>query len=342
MELNSDYFKTIQGSIGCKNKKEVNMAEIQKRFARDFDNSIGVVYNAVRNDKNQDFIITKSNKNILAFTRPGEELNVGDIVFCNSSHWLVTDKPFQNNEIYNSGIIIRCNREIKWQNPITKEIISRWCFAERPYATGISEGKVVSVPDRTFSVKLPYDSETIQVDIGKRFVLETINGIQKTYKLEMPDINTNKFQDSDGGLIIWNLKFSSDINPAIDNIELGICDYIEPVSPPPLVESNPTLLRCEIVGRDSIKIGGSERSYTAKFYAADGVTEIADGSVIAKWDISLPAGLEEYFEITQNANSVLIKVSDCEALIGENISLKLSDDNRIYNSVMLNIDLVVM
>ena len=275
-------------------------------------------------------------------TMPNEVVLLGDIISWNGMHWLITQVDF-DDEIVMRGEIEQCNREIKWQNPVTKEIISRWCFAERPYATGINEGKVVSVPDRAFRVKLPYDSETIQVDIGKRVVLEVINGKQKTYELEMPDLNTNKFQDSEGGFIVWNLKFSSDIDPLRDNLELGICNYIEPDTPPlPPVNPDPTFLKCEIVGRDSIRIGGSARPYNAKFYGTDGVTEITDGSVIAKWDISLPAGLEKYFEITQNANSVLIKVSDCEALIGENISLKLSDDNRIYNSVMLNIDLVVM
>lgn len=275
-------------------------------------------------------------------TMPKETVRLGDIISWNEMHWLITQVDF-DDEIVMRGEIEQCNREIKWQNPITKEIISRWCFAERPYATGINEGKIVSIPDRVFRVKLPYDNETVQVDIGKRFVLETINGVQKTYELEMPDLNTNKFQDSEGGFIVWNLKFSSDIDPARDNIELGICDYIIPDEPPiPPIEPDPTLLKCVIIGRDNVKIGGSARPYTAKFYEADGVTEITDGSVVAKWDIILPTGLEKYFEITQNANSISIKVLYCEKLFGENIALQLTDENGLYGQSELLIDLAVM
>lgn len=275
-------------------------------------------------------------------TLPNEIVSIGDIVIWNKMHWLITEVDF-DDEITMSGSMIQCNREIKWQNPVTKEIISRWCFAERPYATGIDEGKVLSIPDRVFRVKLPYDSETVQVDIGKRFVLETINGNQIVYELEMPDLNTNKFQDSDGGFIVWNLKYKSIINPATDNIELGICDYIEPyITPIPPINPDPTLLKCEIVGRDSIKVGGSARSYTAKFYETDGVAEITDSSVVAKWDISLPYGLEKYFKITQNANSISIKVLDCEGLFDENVVLRLADENDLYGQRELFIDLVVM
>lgn len=275
-------------------------------------------------------------------TLPGEKVAIGDSVIWNKMHWLITEVDF-DDEITMSGMMIQCNREIKWQNPITKEIISRWCFAERPYATGINEGNVVSVPDRMFRVKLPYDSETIQVDIGKRFVLETINNRQIVYELEMPDLNTNKFQDSDGGFIVWNLKYDNFIDTSRDSVELGICDYVEIEEPPlPPIDPDPTLLKCEIVGRDSIKIGGSARSYTAKFYKADGVTEINNNSVVAKWDISLPIGFEKYFTITPNANSISIKVLDNESLYGEKIVLHLSDGNNVYAQSELSIDLVVM
>lgn len=273
-------------------------------------------------------------------TLPNETVNIGDSIVWKNMHWLVTEVDF-DDEITMSGTIIQCNREIKWQNPITKEIISRWCFAERPYATGISEGNVISVPDRMFRVKLPYDSETIQVDIGKRFALETINDVQKTYSLEMPDLNTNKFQDSDGGFIVWNLKFSTDIDSARDNIELGICDYIEPDSPTPPIEPDPTLLRCEIVGSSELKIGSIARKWTAKFYDVNGI-EITDNSVLAKWDIVYPNGYEKWFESTQNGNFISIKALDCDDLIGGSFVLKLNDNNGLYQIIEKYIDLVVM
>ena len=51
------YLRAIQGTIGCKTTKDAKVAATRARFAKDFDSSINVVYDALRNDTQQDLII---------------------------------------------------------------------------------------------------------------------------------------------------------------------------------------------------------------------------------------------------------------------------------------------
>lgn len=229
--MDISYLKAIQNAKGCQNEKSVKVNEVRERFARDFDKSINVVYNATRNDVQQDFIIVpQGNKDnqFAIYARPNEEINIGDIIYWNTLHWIITDKAF-DDEIYTIGTMERCNRTIKWQNPDTKEIIERWCLAEKPYTSNIRYSTVMSISEREYKIKLPYDDETKLVDIDKRFMLDIINGKPRTYKIQSVDGITNRYQDINGGFLVWNLVQDQSGQPN-DNLELGICDYLAPSS----------------------------------------------------------------------------------------------------------------
>lgn len=225
--IDINYFKAIQNAKGCQHEKDVKVNEVKTRFAEDFDSSINVVYDATRNDIPQDFIIVpKSNKDneFDVYTRPDEDINIGDIIYWNTLHWIITDKAF-DNEIYNIGTMVRCNRTIRWQNPVTKEIIERWCLAQKPYTSNIRYSKVMDISEREYKITLPYDEETKLVDIDSRFMLEVINGNPRTYTLTSVDSITNRYQDIEGGFLVWNLVQDQSNQPN-DNIELGVCNYI--------------------------------------------------------------------------------------------------------------------
>lgn len=341
MALGIDYFRAIQGGIGHTNVKDVKVAEVRRQFANDFDSSIGVVYDALRNDIQQDFIITptKESNKCSVYTRPDEELNIGDIIMWNKLHWLVIDKDFQN-DIYNAGTIVQCNRIIRWQNPITLEIIERWCFCSDPYSSGIDEGNVISVQDVKFKIQIPYDSETIQIMTDKRLMLDVINGKADTYKVISSNRITGKYQDIDGGFIKWIIQSDQSVADR-DNLELMICDYIDPGTPPePPEPSVSNLLKCEIIGRSNLRIGGSPRNYTAKFYASDGVTEVKDG-ISPVWKLVTPVGHEVYYKISlSNGNSVSICAEEYRFLVGDRLKLVLSNKDGLYSSAEMEIEVI--
>lgn len=339
MPLDMNYFRAIQGSLGCATEKDTQVEDVRRRFSYDFDTSINAVYDASRNEVQQDFIIvpTKEQNKCNVITRPGEEISIGDIIFWNKLHWLVTDKNFQS-EIYNSATIVRCNRIIKWQNVKTLEIISRWCLCTKPYTSNIEDGKILSTSNREYKIQLPFDSETRLIDLDKRFLLEEIGGVPRAYKMTSVDTLTNRYEDIDGGFLIWNLTQDTyDVHK--DNAELMIADYIDPGAPPaPPPGPDPTLLKCEILGRDCIKCGASAIRYDGIFYLSDNKTVAQN--INMEWAVSFPQNLEKNFDFKVFDSYITLRALDSEDIIGEKVEIKLVDSLSLYEQAKKIIEIV--
>lgn len=273
---------------------------------------------------------TKSDNKKNFVSLPDEFLNIGDSIQWNNMHWFVTSVDF-DDDITRRGTIQQCNRTIKWQNPDNKKIIERWCFCNNPYSSDITENNVLTTLSGKYEVQIPYDNETKIIDVGKRIMLDVIGKQPKIYKIDFVDANTNKFSDSDGGFITWTLG-SDEYNPNTDNIELMICDYIESDSPTPPTDVKHSYIK----GRNEIKTGYT-RKYEAVFYDEQG--EVVSG-VSPLWSYILPIGYESYFNIVQNGNFIEIECSDDENLIGQVITLVLSDENNIYSTHELKVTVV--
>lgn len=311
-----DYFRAIHNSTGLQYAKDAKVAEYRAQFAADFDSSINVVHGALRNDVPQDFIIVPTKTGCNLWARPGETFNIGDIIYYNTLHWLITDINF-SDDLTRSGEMVRCNRQIKWQNRKTGKIVERWCLATKPYTSNIAEGIAIANSNREYKIQLSYDEETIQIDLDRRFLLEVIDGIPKAYEVTSVDTLTNRYQDIDGGFLIWNLK-QCEYNPATDSAELMIADYFDPGVLP---DDSPTLLTCSITGRDTIRRGMS-RTYTATFLDASGA-DVSD-SVEVMWAID--AAKMSY---VQDGNTVRVTL-DGDVAEGEHVQITAADKDGRY------------
>lgn len=266
-------------------------------------------------------------------TLPDGIVNIGDIILWQEMHWLVTQVDF-DDEISRNGRMVQCNRQIHWQNPATYEIIERWCLVTKPYTSNIDEGTTISTSSREFKVQLPFDAETRLLDIDKRFMLEVIGGKPRTYSCTSVDQQTNKYQDIDGGFIVINLK-QDEAGRSEDRTDLMICDYKEPPSNP---EPSPDLLRCEISGRDNIRVGMS-RKYTVIFYDEDSVTPAAN--VVPVWSVDIPVGYESYVAWSTNGDSMEMSVTDAR-MIGQSVVVSVVDDGGLYGLTMMSVEVVDM
>lgn len=324
-----DYFRAIQNSTGVQHIKDAKVAEYNMRFAADFDTSINVVHGALRNDVAQDFIIVPTDTGCDIWARPGETFHIGDIIYYNTLHWLVTDINF-NDDLNRSGEMVRCNRQIRWQNKTTGEIVERWCLATKPYTSNINEGLSIATSNREFKIQLTYDEETLLVDLDRRFLLEVIDGTPKAYQVTSVDTITNRYQDADGGFIVWNLK-QCEYNAATDNAELMIADYVEKFQPPAVDDS---LLPCLISGRDTIRCG-TTRVYKPLFYLTDGTT--IDESVEPVWSVDCDSvGLHV---ATMDRNLVL-NVDDDDTLEGIKAVIGLVDAAGHYSPAAMQVEVV--
>lgn len=323
------YFRAIHNTTGLQYAKDAKIADFQNRFAVDFDTSVNVVHGALRNDEPQDFIIVPTDTGCNLWARPEETFNIGDIIYYNTLHWLVTDINF-HDDMTRSGEMVRCNRQIRWQNQETGEIIERWCLATKPYTSNVAEGMAIATSNREFKIQVTYDEETILVDLDRRFLLEVINGQPKAYQVTSVDTLTNRYQDVDGGFLVWNLK-QCEYNPATDNADLMIADYIAQVIPP---APAPGLLVCEIDGRYSIRCDTS-RVYRPIFYEQDGVT--VDSSVIPQWTVQTTSSVVQY---VVNGSDLTLSVSDDTSAEGEIITITLCDVAGLYAPISMQVEVI--
>lgn len=323
-----DYFRAIHNSTGLNNAKDAKVAEFQRRFGYDFDSSINVVHDALRNDVPQDFIITPTQTGCNIWARPGETFNIGDIIYYNTIHWLVTDVNF-HDDLTRSGRMVRCNRQVRWQNQRTGEIIERWCLVTKPYTSNIEEGMAIATSNREFKIQIPYDEETIQIDLDRRFLLEVINGEPKAYTVTSVDAQTNRYQDVDGGFLIWNLS-QGEYNPSTDNVELMIANYFDPkITPDP----EEPLLPCLINGRDTIR-GGMSRTYEAVFYDESG--EITSEPVTV-WNVSADSDAIAW---SADGNTLALTLPDDGLPVGSIITITVTDADGVYTTAEMQVEVI--
>lgn len=294
-------------------------------------------YKGMMIDNTQQYVMVSSteadNKKRIK-SMPGETIKLGALIIWNEMHWLVNSVDF-DDEIYQIGTIVQCNRIIRWQNPITREIIERWCFCSKPYTSNVEKGNVFTTLKGKYDIQLPYDEETIQVGVDKRLMLDIVGGVPMVYKITFPDTNTNKYQDIEGGFIEWTVESDAYVREK-DNVDLMICDYISPGAPvdPPVIGS----LNCKIDGRTELRCGGSSRIWKPIFYQSDGVT--TDDTVVAKWSVTILPEHEQYYNIQQNDNFINISVADSEAVIGSIFKITLTDDAGLYEPCELVVEVI--
>lgn len=261
-------------------------------------------------------------------TLPGEIVDLGDIILWNEMHWMVTKVDF-DDEITRSGRIAQCNRQIRWQNQYTGEIIERWCIAKKPYTSNIEEGMAIANSNREFKIQLGYDEETILVDLDRRFLLEVIDHEPKAYKMISVDTITNRYQDIDGGFLVWNVK-QCEYNPGTDNAELMIADYFEPkVTPDP----EEPLLPCRINGRDTIR-GGIGRTYNVVFY--DALGEIT-AEPTAVWTVSTDSDAVKW---NANGGTLELYLPDGALPEGSIITISVADTDGAYEAAEMQVEVI--
>lgn len=229
------------------------------------------------------------------------DVSLGDVVQIGKVHWLVTEIDVTDG-VTLRGTIEQCNRQIRWQNPETLQIVTRWCVMTKPYYSNLTNTKYIDSSSREFKVKLPYDKESVLVNIDKRFLMEEIAGEPKAYICTSVDQVTDVFADLGRGFITWNIE-QTPVNKVTDNAELMIADYI--ASPAPNDDTE-----IQIVGSDRISSGGSAE------YVATGAGEIL-------WYVDAPRVCGASTSVADG--NLTIQVEQTVRAVGSKIVIRATD-----------------
>ena len=92
---------------------------------------------------------------------------------------------------------------LKWQNQ-SGRIITRHAVVEKPITTSLDEGTIITTSQKRYAIKLPFDTETQNLFIDKRFLTNVIGGKPQAYKIiDIDGISGNYGQ---GGILSITLE----------------------------------------------------------------------------------------------------------------------------------------
>lgn len=251
---------------------------------------------------------TVTNQKIIR-SMPGDDFEIGKIMLWSKSHWLITERD-ADDEITVRGKIELCNRSIQWQNDKTKEIITRWAVVDKPYFSNLNENNLMTLSSREFQIKIPYDEESSLIDIGKRLMLEEINGNPKTYRVTCVDAMTERYDrnDEQTGFLTLNLE-QDQYDYTTDDKDHMICDYEMPH------DVSEGSIKINFLGDPKIRLCGRGKLFTAK---------INEKSVLnCEWKLEFYSDLlfgKVYFE-GQSKDSQIFTGEGCRVVTDGDISI---------------------
>lgn len=225
--ISMDYFRAIHGALGCKNAKEVKIANAKQRLKTDMLGSVNCVHDSLRNGVPQKFLITPepdaASAGVIAF--PDERLDTGDIIDALGEKWLVSE-TFAMDDIHPKGKMLRCNLLFKWKNFDGKDVCQWGVLDSGIYSTNEAYTDVMTIPDRQFKAFLPYNDDTKTIYEGRRFAVQEIfneKGEKELacFRVTSMDSVSGSFG---GGLLILRLR-SDVFKRDSDSMEHGMCDY---------------------------------------------------------------------------------------------------------------------
>nr|DAN85554.1 MAG TPA: head closure knob [Caudoviricetes sp.] len=122
------------------------------------------------------------------------DLKAGSIVAWGESHWLVVDTD-QNDEVYPSGDIERCNYVLKFKNA-AGEVVQKHCIIAdvTKYLIGEAWKSMMTIGDSRMSLTIPRDADTAILKRGMRFLIDDpIAEETCAYEITKPDRVTNVY-----------------------------------------------------------------------------------------------------------------------------------------------------
>lgn len=204
-------------------RREEALKRIQSRFRHKIFDSLSCHDVLVEGKEQTVAILNKSDlskKKICAL--PGERLVHGGYVDYENSKWIITEID-ASNEVYESGLMTRCNHLLRWLNSDGK-VIEKWSIVEdgTKYLIGEQSQSIMTIGDARIAVTLPKDEDTIALGRGKRFLIDDVNA-QEVLAYEITKSNRLFNVYNDRGVFRYIMGETQLTDN--DNVELRIADF---------------------------------------------------------------------------------------------------------------------
>lgn len=221
--------------------------------------------------------------------------------------YLIMTMP-DTNQIYTKAPIHECNYVLKWQDSSGK-VLSYPCSIENASQYNTGENSVNSVMRTGFSqlmAWLSFDENTLKIGRTNRFFVDydkTSPLVYRTTSMNHVDYSYNENR------IIRIVLTEDEYNPDVDNVELWLCDYIDPENIP-----TPTKpIEVTYTGLSEIRIGG-RKTFKVDSETAITFSLVGTDAVISK------------LRINQENNQCVVWVENDSSLVGNHFKLLAQSD----------------
>lgn len=221
--------------------------------------------------------------------------------------YLIMTMP-DTNQIYTKAPIHECNYVLKWQDSSGK-VLSYPCSIENASQYNTGENSVNSVMRTGFSqlmAWLSFDENTLKIGRTNRFFVDydkTSPLVYRTTSMNHVDYSYNENR------IIRIVLTEDEYNPDVDNVELWLCDYMDPESVP--VPTEP--IEVIYAGLPEIRIGG-RKTFKVDSETAITFSLVGTDSVISK------------LRINQENNQCVVWVENDSSIVGNHFKLLAQSD----------------
>ncbi len=261
-------------------------------------------------------------------------VRAGMYVFFENRYWLVAGYPGTNG-IYEKAVIILCQYKLRWQNS-NGGMIERWCngTSASKYDVGENGNNVIRLSTNTFTLLLPDDEETMELDGKRVFIDKKKKNPQKVFKVTRSDDILYDYGEEHGGILSF-IADKTAFNPSTDNQELRICDYINPASPLPCppAPDEMTDLKAVISGEKEMSVGFAS-TYIVTFMDKNTGRDIQWEDINFSWNIVSDFEHEIEQNVSRNGIELLIENENCA---DEKFRLQILVDKTILTEIVLSV-----
>lgn len=157
-------------------------------------------------------------------TLPGEDMDVGSLIYWEDNHWLVTERD-ANIKVYTKVKLEQCNHLLRWIND-KHEVMEQWCIIEdgTKYLTGELEDRkfIITRGDSRIAMTISRNDETVKFGRSNRFLIDDPDSPQKLAYLLTKPLKLGGVYNNKG---CFKFVLQEVTSTADDNQELGIADY---------------------------------------------------------------------------------------------------------------------
>ena len=333
--MDIEYYMKLQNAYGTKNKREKNLAKINKHADRHFEDTFDTQDVLVNNEPMQLMIIRDTDNNTYKKkikSRHNDIIRLGDYVKWNDQIWIITLLD-TDDKVWNRGYMYLCQLMIRWQNTDGK-IVERWGYSEdyTKYSMGEKGNSTITIGDYQYGLTIPVDEETKQLNRTNRFIID-YEGVYPPDAYRMTGkkgfLSDVRYVDK-GGVMTVTLSYEqfNEVTDKLIELENGTkaCNYKSPTTPtlPPSEPDNPST-SVTIAGGDTLRYGRS-KTWTVTFSDSGNQPNFT-------WNV------KSDFKITQNitGNKIQLKCTDDKAIDCTFILQVLDNESNILSETTITI-----